>query len=83
MPMAVLKSMSDVVTRGLICGTDPRESEREREGLSNRGRENDGRRGKGGDKTKYTGLKVIDKGIEKGEQSAWMWRLSMCIWTYV
>ena len=31
MPVAVLKSMSDVVTRGLICGADP-PGERESEG---------------------------------------------------
>lgn len=35
MPVAVLKSMNDVVTRGLICEADPWET---RERLSNRGR---------------------------------------------
>lgn len=30
MPVAVLKSMSDVVTRGLICEADPWETESER-----------------------------------------------------
>lgn len=31
MPVAALKSMSDVVTRGLICEADPWETEREPE----------------------------------------------------
>lgn len=44
MPVAVLKSMSDVVTRGLICAADPRERGRAKERLSNRERGLIGRR---------------------------------------
>jgi len=60
-PVAVLKSMTDVVTRRLICEADPweTESEREKEVVKQKEGEIGGRRQR--DKTKYIELKVTER----------------------